>query len=195
MSIPTHTFLQFAETKAQIVDSLLDEEKADTQQQSISKLRARRAALEAENDPRYSGKKVLRKDLKKDDVKYDPELAKFSVLEGSEEEEDSDIEEDGSDEEEEEEEDGYEEEEENESEEEEENESGEENQKIDNIHSQKIDKLGQNTDKTLTQKFKKLGTSESNARSDVDEEEGSSEENEEIKKLYQGLQKKQKGVT
>ncbi|XP_050732418.1 protein AATF-like [Eriocheir sinensis] len=152
------------ETKAQIVDSLLDEEKADSQKQSLSKLRARRAALETEKDPRYSGKKVLRKDLKKDrEVEYDPELSKFCVLEGSEEEEedDADVEEEDADE------------------EEEDEESDEEDQSI---------------DKKLSQNFKKLGTHKSNEESDEDEDEESSDENE-GRKLYQGPQKKQKGVT
>ncbi|MPC19686.1 Protein AATF [Portunus trituberculatus] len=41
-------------TRAQVVESLLEEEKVDSGHQPLSKLRARRAALEAEKDPRYS---------------------------------------------------------------------------------------------------------------------------------------------
>lgn len=170
---------------------MLDAEKADTQQQSISKLRARRAAVEADKDPRYSGKKVLRKDLKKDsEAEYDPELAKLCVLEGSEEEVDEDADEDEEEDEndkeeededaDEEEEDGYEEEEESEDVDEEEDEEEEENESIDGM---------------LSQKLKELGTRKSNERNFGREDEDSSEENEEVRKLYQGLQHKQKGVT
>lgn len=197
MCIPIHICLQLAETKAQIVDSLLDEEKADTQQQSISKLRARRAALEAEKDPRYSGKKVLRKDLKKDgSVEYDPELAKFCILEGSEEEEeeeDADVEEEGADEEEEgsdEDEEGADEEE-NESVDEEEEEGADEEEKEEEETEEESDEENQSTDRILSQKFKKLKTRKS---IESGENESSCEENE-VRKLYQDLQNKQKGVT
>ncbi|XP_047502828.1 protein AATF-like [Penaeus chinensis] len=91
-------------TKAQVVDSVAKEESADQIGQSRSKLRAQSAALLSESDPRYKGKKVSRKDLKKDnEVTFDPSLSKFFVIEGDEEEEGSDEnedEEDGEDEEE-----------------------------------------------------------------------------------------------
>lgn len=149
---------------------MLDEERADARQQPLSKLRARRAALEAEKDPRYKGKKVLRKDLKKEnEVEFDEELAKYCILEGSEEE------------------DGEDEEGENEEEEEaDEEEEGEE----------ESDEEDQSNDRRLSQKLKKLGTSKSVEEDGEDEEyDGSSEEDEEVKKLYQDLQSKQKGVT
>nr|XP_045601206.1 protein AATF-like [Procambarus clarkii] len=71
------------ETKAQVVDTIEGDERADSNQQSVSKLRARSAALQADKDPRYKGKKVLRKDLKKDrENKHDPALAKYFSIEG-----------------------------------------------------------------------------------------------------------------
>lgn len=90
------------ETKAQVVDKLAEDEHTDASQFSVSKLRARSAALQAETDPRYKGKKILRKDLKKsDDVEYDPELAKYFAIESDEEDkEESEDEEDSEDEEE-----------------------------------------------------------------------------------------------
>lgn len=155
------------ETKAQVVDSLLDEERVDVSQQPLSKLRARRAALEADRDPRYKGKKVLRKDLKKDnEVDFDPELAKFCIVEGSEDDEDGDEEE----------------EEEDEEEEEEEESDGESNDKL----SRKMKNLG-------TSEFDEEDDDEDEDEDEDDE--GSSEENEEMKKLYQNLQRKQEGVT
>ncbi|XP_063844431.1 protein AATF-like [Scylla paramamosain] len=154
------------ETKAQVVDSLLDEERVDVRQQPLSKLRARRAALEAEKDPRYKGKKVLRKDLKKDnEVDFDPELAKFCIMEGSEDDDEEGEEEEDGDEEEEE-------------EEEEEQSDDENNDKL----SRKMKKLG-------TNEFEEEEDGED------EDDEGSSEENEEVKKLYQDLQRKQEGVT
>lgn len=153
------------ETKAQVVDSLLDEERVDVRQQPLSKLRARRAALEAEKDPRYKGKKVLRKDLKKDnEVDFDPELAKFCIVEGSEDDDEEGEEEEDGDEEEE--------------EEEEEQNDNENNDKL----SRKMKKLG-------TSEFEEEEDGED------EDDEGSSEENEEVKKLYQDLQRKQEGVT
>lgn len=54
----------------------------DASQQSVSKLRARSAALQAESHPRYKGKKVLRKDLSKSkQVEFDPELTKYFAIE------------------------------------------------------------------------------------------------------------------
>lgn len=152
------------ETKAQVVDSLLDEERADTRQQPLSKLRARRAALEAEKDPRYKGKKVLRKDLKKaDEVKFDEDLAKYCILEASEEED----EEEGDDE--------------------------DDDEEEDDVDEEESDDEFQISENRLSQKLKKLETSKS---SEDEEYDGSSEEeNEEVKKLYQDLQGKQKGVT
>nr|XP_027222909.1 LOW QUALITY PROTEIN: protein AATF-like [Penaeus vannamei] len=96
-------------TKAQVVDSVAKEESANQIGQSISKLRAQSAALLSESDPRYKGKKVSRKDLKKDnEVTFDPSLSKFFVIEDDEDEEgndenEEDEEEDGEEEEEEEE--------------------------------------------------------------------------------------------
>lgn len=95
-------------TKAQVVDSVAKEESANQIGQSISKLRAQSAALLSESDPRYKGKKVSRKDLKKDnEVTFDPSLSKFFVIEDDEDEEgndenEEDEEEDGEEEEEEE---------------------------------------------------------------------------------------------
>ena len=151
------------------MDPLLDEERADAKQQSISKLRARRAALEAQKDPRYKGKKVLRKDLKKDnDDKYDEELANLCIVEDSEKE---DEDEEGEEEDEEEEEEEYEE----------------------------SDEDDQSNDKRISRKLKKVvpgdEDDDDDDDEDDDEDDGSSEENEEVKKLYQDLQKKQKGVT
>lgn len=201
MPIP-YACLQFAETKAQVVDSLLDEEKASTQQQPINKLRARRAALEVEKDPRYSGKKVLRKDLKKDnDVEYDPELAKFCIVEGSDEdeEEDEDVdaeESEDADTEEEDEDADIEEEEDEDADMEEEGADGEEEEEEDEYEEkEESDEESQSTDKLLSKKFKKLGSLKSSKKSYDKEDESSNEENEEVRKLYEGLQGKRKGVT
>lgn len=55
---------------------------------SVSKLRARSAAIQPEKDPRYKGKKVTRKDLEKDkEVDFDPELTKYFLVEGEDEDE------------------------------------------------------------------------------------------------------------
>lgn len=69
------------ETKAQVVDVIADSERADPNQQTLSKLRARSAASQLDKDPRYKGKKVLRENLKKDkEDDYDPELAKYFLI-------------------------------------------------------------------------------------------------------------------
>jgi len=78
------------ETKAQVVDSISGTEGADTSSLSVSKLRARNAALQSEKDPRYQGKKVSRKDIAQaEDSGIDPKLEKYFTI-GDDEESESD---------------------------------------------------------------------------------------------------------
>lgn len=77
------------ETKAQVVD-IAEDERIDASQLSVSKLRARNAALQAETDPRYKGKKIFRGDLKKnDEIEYDPNLAKYFSIEDDDDDEEN----------------------------------------------------------------------------------------------------------
>ncbi|KAB7504974.1 Protein AATF [Armadillidium nasatum] len=58
---------------------------------SVSKLRQKNAQLLDEVDPRYRGKKASRKSInKEEEVSFDPELAKFCVIEEDNEDEDGD---------------------------------------------------------------------------------------------------------
>jgi len=78
------------ETKAQVVDNISGEEGAGTSALSVSKLRARNAALQSEKDPRYQGKKVSRKEITQaEESGIDPELQKYFMIEGEDDEEES----------------------------------------------------------------------------------------------------------
>jgi len=79
------------ETKAQVVETVSGEEGASTSCLSVSKLRARNAALQSEKDPRYRGKKVSRKEISQSDGSgIDLELQKYFMIEGEDEEESND---------------------------------------------------------------------------------------------------------
>ncbi|XP_042863413.1 protein AATF-like [Penaeus japonicus] len=161
-------------TKPQVVDSVAKEESAGQIGQSISKLRARSAALLSESDPRYKGKKVSRKDLKKDnDVTYDPSLSKFFVLEGDEDEE-----EEGNDEnEDDEEEDG-----------EEEEEEVEEEESVDEDESEE-ESVGKVNSGLKKMALKKAGKKNKSMDEDSDESlYNEEEEDESIRKIRQRLQ-------
>ncbi|XP_042238971.1 protein AATF-like [Homarus americanus] len=153
------------ETKAQVVDALAEEERADSTRQPVSKLRARSAALQGEKDPRYKGKKVLRKDLNKDDqIEFDPELTKYFAVEADEDtgEDDDDDEDDD--------------EEEEDDEEEKDEESSLENETDDEVEN-------------LAVKLKKANTAIE------EDDEGSESEDDTIKKIHKQLKKEPEGVT
>lgn len=153
----------------------MDEERADVSQQLVSKLRARNAAIQAEKDPRYKGKKVLRKDLKKQNqVEFDPELTKYFAVEDDEVSDDDNDEDNDSDD------DDHN----NEDDEDEESEADEESY---------MD-VGNEPDRSnLSPKQNKM-TAESDESSEGDESDDE-EADEVIKKYHKQLQKEQAGVT